>query len=198
MTSEMPDIKLGRRIVIWGATGSGKTTLAFELGRRLGLCVVDLDAIRHANGWDSTPWDEFRAVLTKRLDSHPEGWVIAGSYSAIMDVYLSRADTLLWLHFPWRVSFWRLFKRMVAQAWDQREIYPGSPARESWGLIFFSRQSLLLWSITHHRSGTRNIRERIAALPESIRAYELRMAKQVKVLLEGVGGKQPNYCLKSS
>ena len=186
MRSETPDIRLGRRIVIWGATGSGKTTLAFELGRRLGLAVVDLDAIRHANGWDSTPWDEFREQLTKRLDGHTEGWVTAGSYSAIMDVYLSRADTLIWVHLPWRVSFWRLLKRTISRAWSREEYYEGSPARESWRQSFFSRQSILLWSITHHRSGVRNIRARIAALPESVRVYELRSAKQVEALVRAL------------
>jgi adenylate kinase family enzyme len=184
MTNEMPDIELGRRIVIWGATGSGKTTLAFELGRRLGLGVVDLDAIRHANGWDSTPWDEFRAVLTKRLDSHPEGWITAGSYSAIMDVYLPRADTLIWLRLPWRVSFWRLLKRTISRARSQEEYYPGSPARESWRLSFFSRRSILLWSVTHHHTYARNFRARIAALPSGVLVYELKTLRQVEALLK--------------
>jgi adenylate kinase family enzyme len=183
MADKAPAFDLGRRIVIWGATGSGKTTLAGELGRRLGLGVVDLDAIRHADGWDSTPWDEFREQLAARLDGLSEGWVTAGSYSAIMDAYLSRADTLIWLRLPWRVSFWRLLKRTFARAWDGDELYPGSPARESWRLAFFSRRSILLWSITHHRRGARSTRYRIDTLPPDVRVYELRSADEVDALL---------------
>jgi adenylate kinase family enzyme len=84
-------IQLGRRIVVWGATGSGKTTVARRLGESLDLGVVELDAIRHANGWDSTGWDDFRAILTQRLDGFTDGWVCEGSYHQVMDIYLSRA-----------------------------------------------------------------------------------------------------------
>jgi adenylate kinase family enzyme len=184
MNDETSDFVLGKRIVVWGATGSGKTTLARRLGARLDLGVVDLDAIRHAQGWDSTPYEEFRDKLSAALDGHSQGWVCAGSYSAIMDVYLSRADTLIWLHLPWRISFWRLLKRTLARAWYQDELYEGSPARESWRLAFMSRRSILLWSITHHRSAVRSIRARIAALPPRVRVYELRSVGQVIALLK--------------
>ena len=95
-----------RRIVVWGAAGSGKTTFARRLGALLGIPTVDMDEIRHANGWDSTPFDEFRVILTDRLERATEGWVTVGSYSRINDVYLSRCDTVVWLHLPLRVSFW--------------------------------------------------------------------------------------------
>jgi len=73
--NEVPskDFDLGRRIVLWGVTGSGKTTLARRLGQTFGLGVVELDAIRHANGWDTTDFDDFRAILTARLDGYERG-----------------------------------------------------------------------------------------------------------------------------
>jgi adenylate kinase family enzyme len=170
---------VGRRIVVWGATGSGKTTFARRLGETLGLGMVDLDEIRHANGWDSTPYDEFRETLTGLLERYEEGWVTAGSYSAIMDVYLSRADTLVWLHLPWRTCFWRLFKRTVSRAWTGEPVYENSPARESWRLSFLSHNSILWWSIHHHRTGVRSTRQRIAELPSPVAVYELRSAREV-------------------
>ena len=83
-------LKLGRRIVTWGATGSGKTTFTHRVGGALGLRVVQLDAIRHETGWDSVDWPEFRERLTGLLYSAPDGWMTDGSYSPISDVYLSR------------------------------------------------------------------------------------------------------------
>jgi adenylate kinase family enzyme len=142
MSTDTP-ILAGRRIAIWGATGCGKTTFAEKLGKTLGLAVVDLDAIRHANGWDSTDWDEFREILTRMLEGHPEGWITAGSYSAISDVYLSRIDTLVWLHLPWRMSFWRLFWRSVSRAWSQEPLYHEQGPRESWRLLFMNKKSIL-------------------------------------------------------
>jgi adenylate kinase family enzyme len=183
----MPDDKpvIGRRIVIWGVTGSGKTTLAHQLGEMLGLPVVQLDAIRHRNGWDSTDWPEFRAELTETLEGYSGGWVLEGSYSRIMDVYLSRLDTMVWLHLPWRVSFWRLLQRTVARAWDQKPLYNPEGPTESWRLSFFDRRSILWWSISTHRSSTRSRRERIAALPAHVRVHELRSVREVAAFRAG-------------
>ncbi len=181
MSANQP-IQLGRRIVVWGATGSGKTTLARHLGETFGLGVIELDTIRHAGGWNSTAIEEMRPILIQRLGSLPAGWVTDGSYSQISDVYLSRADTLIWLHLPWRVSFWRLFKRTISRALTREPHFEGGP-RESWRLIFLSRDSILWWSIHHHRAGVRDTRTRIAALPPSVRIYELRSSKEVAVFL---------------
>lgn len=177
---------IGHRIVVWGATGSGKTTLARDLGEALGLPVVQLDAIRHRNGWDSTDWPEFRAELTETLDRYTDGWVLEGSYSRIMDVYLARLDTMVWLHLPWRVSFWRLLRRTVARAWDQAPLYNPNGPTESWRLSFFDRRSILWWSISTHRTSNRNRGERIAALPGHVRVHELRSAGEVREFREGV------------
>jgi adenylate kinase family enzyme len=197
MSNETP-IALGRRIAVWGATGSGKTTFAQRLGEALSLAVIDLDAIRHAKGWDSTDWDEFREILTQRLEGHPEGWVTAGSYSAISDVYLSRIDTLVWLHLPWRISFWRLFWRSVSRAVTQEPLYHEQGPRESWRLLFMNRKSILWWSISHHRAGVRNARERIAALPSSVRTYELRSPRQVVAFVSAAGHFQSSEKKSSS
>ena len=89
-TANNPTPVLGRRIVVWGATGSGKTTFASNLGDLLGLEVIELGAIRHARSWDSTDWDDFRDQLTTLLSNSANGWVCDGSYSQISATYLSR------------------------------------------------------------------------------------------------------------
>ena len=174
---------LGRRIVVWGATGSGKSTFTQRLGAILDLGVVELDAIAHADGWDSNRGREFGERLAAALDSRANGWVSDGNYGATRDIYLSRADTLVWLNLPWRVSFWRLLQRTVHRAWTKEPLYPGSPARESWRLSFASRNSILWWSISHHRTHVSNARQRISELPPSIRVYELRSAREVDAFL---------------
>ena len=183
-TANNPTPVLGRRIVVWGATGSGKTTLARNLGDLLGLEVIELDAIRHARSWDSTDWDDFRDQLTTLLSNSANGWVCDGSYSQISATYLSRADTLIWLHLPWRVSFWRLLKRTIRRARTGEFLYTKAGPRESWRLSFASKRSILWWSISHHRTGIKTVRERLSNLPESVPVYEFRSAREMNALLK--------------
>jgi adenylate kinase family enzyme len=181
----MPDDTplLGRRIIIWGVTGSGKTTLARRLSEALGLSRIELDALYWQPGWVGTPDDEFRAKLGAAIDAAPEGWVLDGSYSRVSDIYLAKADTLLWIHLPWRTTFWRLLWRTVSRTWTREPLYYEGGPQESWRLSFFDRNSILWWSIRQHRASTRARQERFENLPARIRRYELRSAKEVEAVV---------------
>jgi adenylate kinase family enzyme len=185
MSREQPFI--GRRIVIWGVTGSGKTTLAHELAALLGLPRIELDALFWQPAWVETPEGDFRARVQAAIDAAPHGWVLDGSYSRISDIYLSRADTLIWLHLPWRTSFWRLLRRTVSRAWTRQTLYYEGGPRESWRLSFFDRKSILWWSIRHYRSATRARTERFAGLPAGIRRIEVHSPAEVSALLAAAG-----------
>jgi adenylate kinase family enzyme len=174
---------LGRRVVIWGVTGSGKTTLARRLSEALGLPRIELDAIFWQPNWVETPDEEFRTKVLAAVRDGRDGWVLDGSYSRISDIYLAEADTLLWIHLPWRVSFWRLFQRTVSRAWTKQPLYYEGGPQESWRLSFFDRKSILWWSISKHRSSTRARRERFAGLPDHLRRYELRSAREVEAVV---------------
>jgi adenylate kinase family enzyme len=179
---------LGRRIVVWGVTGSGKTTLARRLSEALGLPRIELDAVFWNPGWVETADDEFRARLQATINRAPDGWVLDGSYSRVSDIYLAEADTLLWIHLPWRVTFWRLFWRTVSRAWSREPLYYEGGPQESWRLSFFDSRSILWWSIRHHRSATRTRRDRFHSLPPRIRRYEVRSAKEVEAVRRRLQG----------
>jgi adenylate kinase family enzyme len=181
MSREAPAI--GRRIVVWGVTGSGKTTFARRLAALLDVPRIELDALFWRPGWVETPDEEFRAKVQRAIDAAPDGWVLDGSYSRISGLYLSSADTLIWLHLPWRVSFRRVFWRTVSRAWTREPLYYDGGPQESWRLSFFDRKSILWWSIRRHRASTASRRERFEDLPPHIRRYELRSAREVEKLV---------------
>jgi adenylate kinase family enzyme len=185
-----PPSQVGRRLAVWGVTGSGKTTLAKQLGAALGLPVIELDAIRHSHGWDSTDFPEFREILAEKLDSYRNGWVVEGSYSAIMDAYLPLVDTMIWIHLPFRTSFWRLLQRTVRRGWARTQLYTSTGPRESLRQSFFSRKSILWWGISMHRGATRSRRVRVDALPGSVKVYELRSAREVEAFRKRVEGQR--------
>ena len=183
--SQQP-VDLGRRVVIHGATGSGKTTLSRRLADLLGVPVIELDAIRHARGWDSVEWGEMRAILTQRLDTSAEGWLCEGNYSQVRDIYLASADSMVWLNLPWRVSFWRLFWRTVSRAWSKEPLYHEGGPRESWRLTFTSRKSILWWSISNHRNHVRNTRQSLADFPNQSRVFVLHSQPEVDAFVDAV------------
>jgi adenylate kinase family enzyme len=181
---------LGRRIHIFGATGSGKTTLADRLGEALGVDVLHLDNIRHESGFDSVSWDEMRAKMEPFVTSHPDGWIAEGNYSRVRDVTLSRADTLISLDVPWRTSFWRLLKRTAGRVWTQEPLYNPKGPRETWRLSFMSRHSILWWSITNHRRRKRTTAEAFAAKAQGAATYRLKTSRDVEALVAAAGAQR--------
>lgn len=158
--------------MIFGATGSGKTTLGRRLGAALGVPVIELDSLYHQPNWQPTPDDAFRRNVLAAIDRAADGWVTDGNYRVIREILLPRADTVLWLRLPWRVSYWRMCKRTVRRAWTKEELW--NTNRESWRLSFLSRDSLLLWGIHHWRAHHRNVRHDLATIPHQADVIELR------------------------
>ena len=56
-----------QRIVIIGSGGAGKSTLAQQLGARLDLPVIHLDALYWQPGWVETPRDALEVVVQEAL-----------------------------------------------------------------------------------------------------------------------------------
>jgi hypothetical protein len=128
----------------------------------------------------------------------PDGWVVEGSYSRIMDVYLSRIDTMVWINLPFRTSFWRLLKRTIPRGIKQTQLYTETGPHESLRQTFLSKQSILWWAITSHPSATNRRRERIAALRPDVRAYELRSPREVEAFVRAVEAQARTAASRSS
>ena len=165
--------------------------LGHTLGQRFGLPVVEMDAIYWLPNWQAKPLDQFHADVKAALDACPRGWVCVGNYSQAQDLVLSQADTILWLRLPFRVSFWRLFKRTVARAWTQKPLWEGNQNRESWRQSFFSCHSILLYAITSRKMHVANTLRSLGVTPHDAPVIELRSARAVRRLLEGSSQSQP-------
>lgn len=171
-----------RRVVVYGNSGSGKSTLGRALGERLSLPFIELDAIYHARpNWDDLSRDEFRAKVAEVLADHPGGWVIDGNYSSARDLILPLADTVVWLKLPFRIVYWRLWKRTLKRM-RTHEVLWGTN-RETFHDQFFSRDSLLLWGITHWRSTRRKIASDLATIPHQAEVVTLTSPRNVEAFL---------------
>jgi adenylate kinase family enzyme len=130
-----------RRVVVGGSTGSGKSTFARALAQRMGVPVIELDAIRHGPNWTETPDDRFCALVAERTTG--DAWVVDGNYSMTMDVTWGRADTLVWLDYSLPVVLWRLFLRTNRRILRREVLWNGN--RERFANAYLSPHSLYVW-----------------------------------------------------
>ncbi|QFG02693.1 AAA family ATPase [Tepidiforma bonchosmolovskayae] len=182
MGAERP-VPFGRRVAVYGPAGSGKSTLARALRERLGLPVVELDAVYHARpNWQDLSREEFRAAVTRILAEHPDGWVIEGNYAVVRDLVLPLAEAVVWLDLPFGVVYRRLAMRTIGRALAGAELWNGN--RETPRQTFFSRNSMLLWGLTAFRRTGRGVEESLRTLRRpGVPVYRLRTPGQAAYLL---------------
>jgi len=117
-----------RRIAVVGCSGAGKTRLAKELGRRLSLPVIHLDARYWRPGWVETPDDEWDALQPRLFAG--DAWVADGNFHRFLHHRAARADTIVFLDFARRTCLRGVLGRLVRQ-WGQvrGDMAPGCPER---------------------------------------------------------------------
>jgi len=138
-----------RRVNVKGTSGSGKSTFAAELARRLALPYIELDALHHGPNWSEPSDEEFRARVREAMAAAPGGWVIDGNYdSKLGDTVLGQADTIVWLDLPFGVKARRLWRRSAARIRNDVELWSGN--RETWRGVLWDRDALFWWMVRAH------------------------------------------------
>lgn len=119
--SRGPTLGRVRRIAVIGPVGAGKSRLADELGRLLGIRVLHLDTLFWKPGWVPTPRDEFDALQRRELAA--ESWVVDAQFDDILPDWLHAADTVVFVDTSPLRCLWRVSRRRL-----NREASVGMPA----------------------------------------------------------------------
>lgn len=184
--SAVPYNRLGiamQRIVVVGTTGTGKTILAQELSKRLGIPHVELDALYWEPHWIEPTVEVFREKVSRAVSG--EAWVVDGNYSKVRDLVWPRADTIVWLDLSLPVILRRLARRTLQRLLTQEELWSGN--RERLRTALFSRNSLFIWALKTYRRRRRDF----SALPSNpefahLRIVRLRSPRAVEVWLSNI------------
>ena len=138
-----------KRVNVKGTSGSGKSTFAGELARRLDLPYVELDALHHGPNWSEPTAEEFRARVREAMDAAPQGWVIDGNYEPKLgDTVIGPADTIVWLDLPLGLKLRRVWRRTSDRIKNDVELWSGN--KETWRNALWGRGSLFAWMIRGH------------------------------------------------
>lgn len=108
------------RIGVFGATCSGKSTFAVDIGEACRLPVTHLDDIFHRPGWEATPADEFQQQVSAITDT--DEWVIDGNYGRVRPIVLARAPHVVAFDLPLRIVLWRIAYRTLGRRIGLRNV----------------------------------------------------------------------------
>ena len=121
------------RIMIFGRSGSGKSTFAHHLSQKLNLPLFHLDKYFYLAGWVERNYDEFLKIQQDLVDK--ESWMIDGNSTKSLEMRYSRADIVIYFNYSKLKCLYRIFKRLFFKDKDIDDRTPGCKEQVSFGLI---------------------------------------------------------------
>ena len=171
------------RIAVVGTAGAGKTWVAAEVARRLGIAHIELDAIHWGPGWSKPTVEGFRALVAEATAG--QAWVVDGNYGQARDIVWGRAQLLAWLDYPLWLALWQLWCRTICRVVTREKLWGRN--RETFRGALLSRDSLLLHAIRTHGPRRAKYGELLANPPyDRLKVVRLRSRKETANWLQSL------------
>ena len=133
----MKNASIGRRVLVIGMAGSGKSTFSRALSAKTGLPVIHLDVHYWKPGWVEPSEKEWREKQRSLLAG--EAWIADGNYYETLDLPLERAETVVLLDTPWWICAARAFARGLRKPGGEMpegcEDSVTRRLRDEWGIV---------------------------------------------------------------
>lgn len=136
------------RINVIGTSGTGKSTFARKLSERLGYPCIEMDKVFWGPNWAWPPDEVFFGNLRKAISA--DQWVLDGNYTRTIPIKWERVELVVWLDYPFWLTLFQAVKRALKRSMTQVELWEGTGNRESFKKSFFSKESIILWTIRTH------------------------------------------------
>lgn len=143
--------------MVYGVTGSGKTTAAAQIAGATGLPWHSVDDLTWEPGWVPVPGEEQRQRIAA-ICAEPV-WILDTAYGQWIDIPLARVELIVALDYPRWFSLRRLVRRTAARVIDKKQICNGNVERLR---DVFARDSILLWHFRSFKRKRQRIRQWMA------------------------------------
>ena len=105
-----------QKVIVIGCPGSGKTTFAEKLQKKLDLPLYYLDAIWHKPDKTHIPREEFDARMAEILAT--DAWIIDGNYSRTLECRIAACDTVFLFDLPMEVCLEGVISRIGKERYE--------------------------------------------------------------------------------
>ena len=156
------------RICIIGGSGTGKTTLAKNLGEQLNLPVYHIDGIHHLENWKIRDKEERDRIILEKVDK--DKWIIDGTYNSTLKQRLEKADYVIYLDYSTLAQVKGVLGRFIKNHGKEKQEIPGCKEKLDWQ--FF-------WWVVKWR---KNKRQKIIEMLQEVDSDKLHIFKTRKEL----------------
>ena len=144
------------RINVIGTSGSGKSTFCKQLAQQFSIPHIEMDALFWKPNWEKTSYDEFIKEIEIALEQ--DSWILDGDYTKTIPIKWKTVDIVIWIDYSFSRTLYQTIKRSIARLITKKELWPGTENIETLTKIF-SKDSIILWTITHYQKNRRKYKE---------------------------------------
>ena len=165
------------RIIVIGCGGAGKSTLARQMGEKLGLPVVHLDQIWWSPGnWNHISEEDFDRRILEEMEK-PQ-WILDGNFNRTLQLRLEKCDAVVYLDLPRLVCLFRWIGRVIKN-WGHHRADMAEGCKEWFDLEF------AVWIWRFNRKNRKRYYQLLGEL-EGKAVYILRSPRAVKKFLHSL------------
>ena len=142
-----------KRVLVAGASGVGKSTLARQVAAHLALPYVEIDALYHDPQWQPRPTFRDDVIALAAEDE----WVTEWQYPVARPLLAERVDALVFLDLPRWLVTWRIVGRTLHRTLRRTELWNGlrEPPLQT---ILNDPDHIIRWAIRTHREHAPRVR----------------------------------------
>lgn len=169
-----------KRILVYGVTGSGKTTLARRLSEITGIPWHSVDDLAWLPNWQAVPHEEQVRRVTEICAG--EEWILDTAYANWIGIPMARVQMIVALDYSRLFTLFRLILRTMKRVVDKKPVCNGN--YETWRGVL-SRDSIIGWHFKSFGRKRRRLRQWLREL-DRVKVIILRRHRDTERWLRGL------------